>query len=227
MTADLRQRLKRLLSEYAANGAGPFEVRAKKRGLRPEALTDIELRHNLLNAYGPLLNDLDRLGLSRFYRMDLAAVVGRTRVDRVLSARYTLPPPRARRSRRRDAGWLLGGVSSMLVASGVIGFGIIKDDAAEEVVTFGMTTPIWSAVYQADQTPPPVLRSMRHHALKHLGALPVGSDLWWALKGDPAVPTAVRQRMERDLQVRNRIAVAQALGPGGEPMASTAPGESQ
>lgn len=210
MSSDVRQRLKGLLTEYAACGAGPFEVRVRKRGLRAAALTDMDLRHNLLSAYGPLLDDLDRLGLSRFYRMDLAAVVGPGRVERVLSARYAPAPVPPVRTEPRDMRWVLGGISSMLVASGVMGFGGVQDDAGQKLVEFGVVTPLWSAIYQADQTPAALQRSMRDRTIRHLAALPVGSDMWWALKEDPFVPNTVRERMENDLRVRNRGALERA-----------------
>jgi hypothetical protein len=210
MSSDVRQRLKRLLTEYAACGAGPFEIRVRKRALRAAALTDMDLRHNLLNAYGPLLEDLDRLGLGRFYRMDLAAVIGQDRVERVLNARYAPAPAPPNRAQPRDLRWVLGGVSSMLVASGVMGFGGMKDEVGREMVEFGLVTPVWSAIYQADQTPAALQRAMRNRTIEHLAALPVGSDMWWALKEDPAVSVTVRDRMERDLLARNRDALERA-----------------
>lgn len=194
MSPDRRQRLDKLLRDHAANGAAPLELRARRRALRTDILTDMELRHNLMMAYGPLLDDLDALGMAQFYRLDLAAVVGRDRVERVLDARYMRPSVRRRRSRRIARRWLLGGVSSLVVASALIGFSVFKDHGLDEFTRLGVTSPVWLAVYRSEKTPAGVRDLMRGQALRYLDQVPIGSGLWRALQADQSLPDDVRDR---------------------------------
>lgn len=207
MSPDRRRRLEKLVRDHAANGAAPFEVRARLRCLRPETLTDMELRQTLMMVYGPVLEDLDSLGLAQFYRLDLARVVGKDRVDRVLGARYARPPVRRRPSRRPGRRWLIGGAASTVVAAVLAGAFVLRNVGFGELAMHGLTSPTLIAIYRSPGTPTVLRDTLRKQTLKHLDQIPVGSDLWWAVKSDVKISVRVRARMDQDLR---------SLGHGGQ-----------
>lgn len=115
----------------------------------------MELRHNLMMAYGLLLEDLDALGLSIFYRLDLAAVVGRDRVDRVLHARYAQPTSRLRRARRPSNPRIFGAFSLVLLLFVALGLGLLNTAEIATLAKFSLGSPTGQTVRHAGEIPAP------------------------------------------------------------------------
>lgn len=93
----------------------------------------------------------------------------------------------------------------MVVFVAALGLGAFRTGVVTEILRLGVASPIWSAVYRAESTPQRLRELMRDEAVRLLDHVPVGSDLWRALKADTDVPEPVRRRMERDWRVRENV----------------------
>lgn len=197
MSASLKAQLTALLTEYARQGQGPFAARVAERRLRVERLTDRELRHHLSMAYGSLLAELERAGLSAFYRKDLGAVVGLDRVQNVIDADKT---PLLVVTPSKQPKWK---AIATLVGIGVIGLlGLQLNHYNEKAEWQRKLTPLairskeWAEIYESHDTPDHVKEDMKRRMFADIQALPPTSPIWFDVKLDNDTPPAVKERMD-------------------------------
>lgn len=192
MSADLKPKLAALLHDYAANGQGPFAARVKDRRVNPSQLPDHVLRAHLSMAYGALLSDLDRAGLSAFYVKDLSQVVGRERAYKVLAA----TEPRRPAPHRPMAKWKIW---TAVVAVILIGLQINHYATLAiwrpRIAAMEMTSDAWLETYQSSDTPEGVREIMFKQAVARVTEIPVYSSLWLEIKLDRDLPRDVEDQM--------------------------------
>ena len=159
MTEAVKTRLKELLRECREAGDSPFSYRVAERRLDVRNLSDASINHNLTMAYGAVLTDLDQLGLSAFYRKDLAKVIGDERARRIVASRREVAAgavaSTGRASERYEAnpvsGWRLLIIVFAIVFSGALLKSLVWPyvPEAETLETAGTAAPVGAEAYRS------------------------------------------------------------------------------